>query len=152
MFKPWGFQVGHHTEWPTLLLILERHTNQKWLLPRAIELFEDAVEMGWDEKNKGLFYGFAPNGDICDNDKYFWVQAESFAAAALLAKRTKDNQYWNWYERIWRFSWKHMIDHKYGAWFRILDSGNKKYDNLKSPAGKTDYHTMGACYEVLNAL
>ena len=152
LFKPWGFQVGHHTEWSKLLLILERHTNQKWLLPRAIELFEDAVEMGWDEKNKGLFYGFAPNGDICDNDKYFWVQAESFAAAALLAKRTKDNQYWNWYERIWRFSWKHMIDHKYGAWFRILDSGNKKYDNLKSPAGKTDYHTMGACYEVLKAL
>ena len=152
LFKPWGFQVGHHTEWSKLLLILERHTNQEWLLPRAIELFEDAVEMGWDEKNKGLFYGFAPNGDICDNDKYFWVQAESFAAAALLAKRTKDNQYWNWYERIWRFSWKHMIDHKYGAWFRILDSGNKKYDNLKSPAGKTDYHTMGACYEVLKAL
>ena len=152
LFKPWGFQVGHHTEWSKLLLILERHTNQEWLLPRAIELFEDAVEMGWDEKNKGLFYGFAPNGDICDNDKYFWVQAESFAAAALLAKRTKDNQYWNWYERIWRFSWKHMIDHKYGAWFRILDSGNKKYDNLKSPAGKTDYHTMGACYEVLNVL
>ncbi|MGB1150018.1 MAG: AGE family epimerase/isomerase [Candidatus Pseudothioglobus sp.] len=152
LFKPWGFQVGHHTEWSKLLLILERHTKQEWLVPRAIELFDDAVEMGWDEKNKGLFYGFAPNGDICDNDKYFWVQAESFAAAALLAKRTKDNQYWNWYERIWRFSWKHMIDHKYGAWFRILDSGNKKYDNLKSPAGKTDYHTMGACYEVLNVL
>ena len=152
LFKPWGFQVGHHTEWSKLLLILERHTKQEWLVPRAIELFDDAVEIGWDEKNKGLFYGFAPNGDICDNDKYFWVQAESFAAAALLAKRTKDNQYWNWYERIWRFSWKHMIDHKYGAWFRILDSGNKKYDNLKSPAGKTDYHTMGACYEVLNVL
>ena len=152
LFKPWGFQVGHHTEWSKLLLILERHTKQEWLVPRAIELFDDAVEMGWDEKNKGLFYGFAPNGDICDNDKYFWVQAESFAAAALLAKRTKDNQYWNWYERIWRFSWKHMIDHKYGAWFRILDSDNKKYDNLKSPAGKTDYHTMGACYEVLNVL
>ena len=152
LFKPWGFQVGHHTEWSKLLLILERHSKQEWLVPRAIELFDDAVEMGWDEKNKGLFYGFAPNGDICDNDKYFWVQAESFAAAALLAKRTKDNQYWNWYERIWRFSWKHMIDHKYGAWFRILDSGNKIYDNLKSPAGKTDYHTMGACYEVLNTL
>ena len=30
-----------------------------------------------------------------------------------------------------------MIDHKYGAWFRILDSNNNKYDNLKSPAGKT---------------
>ena len=152
LFRPWGFQVGHLTEWSKLLLILERYVNKDWLLPRAIELFEDAVEMGWDEKNDGLFYGFAPNGDICDRDKYFWVQAESFAAAALLAKRTKDAKYWDWYERIWHFSWKHMIDHKYGAWFRILDGKNNKYDDLKSPAGKTDYHTMGACYEVLKVI
>lgn len=152
LFRPWGFQVGHLTEWSKLLLILERYVNKDWLLPRAIELFEDAVEMGWDEKNDGLFYGFAPNGDICDRDKYFWVQAESFAAAALLAKRTKDAKYWDWYERIWQFSWKHMIDHKYGAWFRILDGKNNKYDDLKSPAGKTDYHTMGACYEVLKVI
>ena len=46
----------------------------------------------------------------------------------------------------------HMIDHKYGAWYRILDLNNNKYDDLKSPAGKVDYHTMGACYEVMNIL
>jgi mannose/cellobiose epimerase-like protein (N-acyl-D-glucosamine 2-epimerase family) len=150
LFRPWGFQVGHLTEWAKLLIILERHADEDWLVSRAQELFDDAIEMGWDEKSEGLVYGFAPNGDVCDNDKYFWVQAESLAAAAVLANRTGDDYYWEWYERIWEFSWKHMVDHKYGAWFRILDSKNKKYDNLKSPAGKVDYHTMGACYEVLN--
>ena len=148
LFRPWGFQVGHLTEWAKLLIILERHADEDWLVSRAQELFDDAIEMGWDEKSEGLVYGFAPNGDVCDND--FWVQAESLAAAAVLANRTGDDYYWEWYERIWEFSWKHMVDHEYGAWFRILDSKNKKYDNLKSPAGKVDYHTMGACYEVLN--
>ena len=152
LFRPWGFQVGHLTEWAKLLLILERHVKEDWLLPRAQELFDDAVEMGWDEKSEGLFYGFAPNGDICDKDKYFWVQAESLAAAAVLANRTGNDYYWEWYDRIWSYSWKHMIDHKYGAWFRILDSNNNKYDDLKSPAGKTDYHTMGACYEILKII
>ena len=152
LFRPWGFQVGHLTEWAKLLLILERHVKEDWLLPRAQELFDDAVEMGWDEKSEGLFYGFAPNGDISDKDKYFWVQAESLAAAAVLANRTGDDYYWEWYDRIWSFSWEHMIDHKYGAWFRILDSNNNKYDDLKSPAGKTDYHTMGACYEILKII
>ena len=152
LFRPWGFQVGHLTEWAKLLLILERHVKEDWLLPRAQELFDDAVEMGWDEKSEGLFYGFAPNGDISDKDKYFWVQAESLAAAAVLANRTGDDYYWEWYDRIWSYSWKHMIDHKYGAWFRILDSNNNKYDDLKSPAGKTDYHTMGACYEILKII
>ena len=152
LFRPWGFQVGHLTEWSKLLLILERYVSEDWLLPRAVELFEDAVEMGWDEKNEGLYYGFAPNGDVSDKDKYFWVQAESIAAAAVLANRTGDDYYWEWYDRIWSYSWKHMIDHKYGAWFRILDSNNNKYDDLKSPAGKTDYHTMGACYEILKTI
>ena len=152
LFRPWGFQVGHLTEWAKLLIILERYVDEEWLVLRAQELFDDAVEMGWDEKNHGLYYGFAPNGDVYDKDKYFWVQAESLAAAALLASRIGEDYYWDWYERIWEYSWKYMIDHKYGAWFRILDSNNNKYDDLKSPAGKVDYHTMGACYEVLSVL
>ena len=106
LFRPWGFQVGHLTEWSKLLLILERHVEEDWLLPRAKELFEDAIEMGWDEKNEGLYYGFAPNGDVSDKDKYFWVQAETIAAAALLAHRTNDKYYWDWYDRIWSFSWE----------------------------------------------
>ena len=35
---------------------------------------------------------------------------------------------------------------------RILDRQNRKYGEEKSPAGKTDYHTMGACHDVLRVL
>jgi mannose/cellobiose epimerase-like protein (N-acyl-D-glucosamine 2-epimerase family) len=108
--------------------------------------------MAWDTQFGGICYGFAPDGSICDGDKYFWVQAESLAAAALLAQRSGLQKYWDWYERIWRYSWTHFVDHKHGAWYRILSRDNRKYSDEKSPAGKTDYHTMGACYEVLNAL
>ena len=94
-------------------------------------------------------YGFAPDGSICDSDKYFWVQAESLAAAALLADRTGEEKYWNWYDRIWAYSWRCFVDHEHGAWYRILGRDNRKITDEKSPAGKTDYHTMGACYEVL---
>ena len=152
LFRPWGFQIGHLTEWAKLLIILERYADEDWLLIRAQELFDVAVNKGWNSNSGGLVYGIDPDGNVCDGDKYFWVQAESIAAAALLAKRTGNMSYWGWYNRIWEYSWNHMVDHEYGAWFRILDSDNNKYDNLKSPVGKTDYHTMGACYEVLNSL
>jgi mannose/cellobiose epimerase-like protein (N-acyl-D-glucosamine 2-epimerase family) len=115
-------------------------------------LFDSALARAWDEDYGGICYGFAPDGEICDGDKYFWVQAESFAAAALLATETRESGYWEWYDRIWAYAWEHMIDHRYGAWYRILNRQNQKYDDAKSPAGKTDYHTMGACYEVLNVL
>ena len=152
LFRPWGFQPGHQTEWAKLLLILDRHVEAPWLLPTACRLFDTAVAHAWDSEHGGLCYGFAPDGTICDPDKYFWVQAESLAAAALLAHRTGDAIYWNWYERLWRYAWKHFVDHEHGAWYRILDRRNRKYNDEKSPAGKTDYHTMGACYEVLNVV
>lgn len=152
LFRPWGFQPGHQTEWAKLLLILERHAPRQWQLPTAQHLFASALERAWDGQYGGIYYGFSPEGNICDDDKYFWVQAESLTAAAVLASRTGETVYWRWYERIWRYAWAHLVDHRYGAWFRILRRDNSKYSDEKSPAGKVDYHTMGACYEVLRTL
>jgi len=152
LFRPWGFQPGHQTEWAKLLLILNRHIDEPWLVERAKSLFDKTLTVAWDNQYGGIFYGFSPDKQICDSDKYFWVQAESLAAAALLADATNDETYWQWYEKIWQYSWQHMVDHKYGAWYRILSVDNRPYSDEKSPAGKTDYHTMGACYEVLRTI
>jgi mannose/cellobiose epimerase-like protein (N-acyl-D-glucosamine 2-epimerase family) len=157
IFRPWGFQPGHLTEWAKLLLLLERHGEHleggtQWLLPRAIALFDAAMDKAWDHLHGGIYYGFAPDDSICDDLKYFWVQAESLATAALLGARTGEQRYWTWYDKIWAYSWKHFVDHQYGAWYRILGADNSKLTDEKSPAGKVDYHTMGACYEVLNVL
>ncbi len=152
IFRPWGYQPGHLTEWAKLLLILERHRPTPWLAGRAVELFDAAMRHAWDREHDGLHYGFGPDGSICDGDKYFWVQAESLAAAALLARRTGEARFWYDYERLWDYSWRYLVDHRHGAWYRILSPDNHKLGDEKSPAGKTDYHTMGACYEVLNAL
>ncbi|MEY2874559.1 MAG: hypothetical protein RLZZ373_1930, partial [Pseudomonadota bacterium] len=162
IFRPWGFQTGHLTEWAKLLLQLEAHLLQRqatsgeevpaWIVPTARHFFDTAMRHGWDDTHGGLVYGFAPGGEVCDADKYFWVQAESFAAAALLAVRTGDAAYWQWHDRIWTYSWAHMVDHVHGAWYRIRTPDNRAYSDEKSPAGKTDYHTMGACWDVLRGL
>ena len=155
IFRPWGFQVGHLAEWAKLLLQLERRLGAAapaWLFDTARHLFDVAVQRGWDEAHGGLIYGFAPDGSVCDGDKYFWVQAESLAAAAWLAVRSGDAVYWRCYDRIWAYAWQHFVDHDHGAWYRILSNDNRKLDDEKSPAGKTDYHTMGACQDVLGAL
>ncbi|MCX7512941.1 AGE family epimerase/isomerase [Frateuria hangzhouensis] len=154
LFRPWGFQPGHQTEWAKLLVILESHLagrgrEERWLLPTARHLFDTALMRAWDAGNGGIHYGFAPDGSICDADKYFWVQAESLAAAALLHARTGEAVYDDWYAKLWTYAWQHFVDHEHGGWYRILTRDNRKYDDEKSPAGKVDYHTMGACHEVL---
>ena len=120
-----------------------------WLFGTARHLVEAAVPAVLDG---GLAYGFAPDGRVCDGDKYFWVQAECLAAAAWLAVRSGDERYWQWYDRLWAYAWEHFVDHEHGAWYRILSPSNQKLTDEKSPAGKTDYHTMGACQDVLAAL
>ena len=157
IFRPWGYQPGHLVEWAKLLMILERHKDRlagdtSWLVPRAEEFFAAAVDKAWDPERGGLYYGFAPDDSICDSDKHFWVQAEAIPAAALLGARTQEKSYWDWYERLWAYCWQNFVDHKYGAWYRILSPDNHRYSDEKSPASKVDYHTMGACYEVLNVL
>jgi len=159
LFRPWGYQPGHQTEWSKLLAILDGHLRERgtpagWLIGTARHLFDVAAQRAWDSEFGGLCYGFglAPGYAVCDDDKYFWVQAESLAAAARLADASGDARYWDWYEKLWAYSWRHFVDHEYGAWYRILDRRNAKYSDEKSPAGKTDYHTMGACYDVLTVL
>ncbi|GLX77368.1 N-acylglucosamine 2-epimerase [Thalassotalea insulae] len=153
LYRPWGFQPGHQTEWTKLLLMLNRYQPQPWLVERAKSLFDRAYQTAWDEKYGGLIYGFDPQGQCCDDDKYFWVQAESFAAAAMLYQVTDEPQYLTKYNELWHYCWQHMVDHQYGAWFRVLKRNNSKYSEQKSAAGaKCDYHTLGACFEVLRVL
>lgn len=153
LYRPWGFQPGHQTEWSKLLLTLHRHAPATWQLERASSLFDRAWENALDKEYGGLIYGFDPQGNWCDDDKYFWVQAESFAAAAMLYKATGESKYLQQYEALWQYSWQHMVDHQHGAWFRLLNRDNSKTSDQKSAAGaKCDYHTLGACIEVLRTL
>ena len=56
------------------------------------------------------------------------------------------------YERLWAYSWQHIVDHQHRRLVPHPDAGQPRHQDEKSPAGKTDYHTMGACYDVLRAL
>ncbi|WP_417553416.1 AGE family epimerase/isomerase [Marinomonas fungiae] len=153
LFKPWGFQPGHQVEWTKLLLQLHQLSPESWYIERAKSLFDQAVTKGWDNEFGGLVYGFAPEtGEFADGQKYFWVQAEAIAAAYRLYNVTGDKQYLVWYDKLWQYSWDHLIDHQYGAWFRIVARDGSKITKEKSPMGKVDYHTLGACWDVLDTM
>lgn len=152
LFKPWGYQPGHQVEWAKLLLQLHQHRPADWHLPVARHLFDTAMQKGWDNECGGLIYGYTPDGSFADAQKYFWVQAEAIAAAWRLFIVTGDPRYRHDYHRLWAFSWDHLIDHHHGAWFRIVSRQGAWLEPYKSPAGKTDYHTMGACWDILQTM
>ncbi|WDZ96913.1 AGE family epimerase/isomerase [Herbaspirillum sp. WKF16] len=149
IFKPWGFQTGHQTEWAKLLLIAQGHAPDARYIERAATLQRLAWRHGWDLQHGGLIYGFDPDFQPYDSHKYFWVQAESFASAWRLWRATGEDDFRRQYHELWAWSWRHLVDHEHGAWFRILAADGAKLEDTKSPAGKVDYHTMGACWDVM---
>ena len=44
LFRPYGYLPGHFVEWSKLLLIVERHRPESWLLPKAEQLFAMAMD------------------------------------------------------------------------------------------------------------
>ncbi|WKB52706.1 AGE family epimerase/isomerase [Eleftheria terrae] len=151
-FRPWGFRFGHQTEWAKLLLMLDRVRPQPWLLPRAQALFDATITRAWDQERGGMFNRMAPDGGIHDGRKFFWVQSETMAAAALLGQRTGLPVYWRWFDKLWSYMWDYLIDHEHGAYHHMLGPDNRPVGNDKSPTGKTDYHTLGTVYVALTAL
>jgi mannose/cellobiose epimerase-like protein (N-acyl-D-glucosamine 2-epimerase family) len=148
----YGFMIGHLAEWSKLLIILSRHHEEDWMLPKAEFLFRAAVDKGWDTEHKGLFYIFDFDGKILNSNKSWWVAAETIGASAVLVQKTGNPYYTEWYQKLWEHSWMHFVDHQYGAWYPDLSSTNQRIGNLKSPYHKTDYHPIGAMFESYNSL
>jgi mannose/cellobiose epimerase-like protein (N-acyl-D-glucosamine 2-epimerase family) len=150
-YRPWGFLAGHQTEWAKLLLMLDRHRPAEWHLPRARSLFDRAMALSWDEDRGGMHYSYGPDKALYDRSKQQWVHAETIAAAAHLATRTGEQAYWDWYGRLWRYAWSHLVDHRYGGWYRALNEDNSIASAVRGDP-EPDYHTMGACVEILKLI
>jgi len=148
-YRPWGFQPGHQTEWTKLLLQLHARAPAPWLPARAAALFDAAMARAWDPVAGGLVYSLEPDLTVANADKYAWVQIESAAAAALLARATGDAAYWRHYDALWAYAWTHLVDHAHGSWHRMLDPRNRLMVPDKGSGGK-DYHVIGACFDLLD--
>ena len=158
IFRPWGYQPGHLTEWAKLLLILERQRAARWLLPRgARAVRRRACEHAWDAQHGGLFYGFAPDERI--------RTLPSATATSTSGSRPKASPPRRCWPRAPAKAATGTGTTGCGTTAGATSSttstapgtasstaDNRKFSDEKSPAGKTDYHTMGACYEVLTAL
>lgn len=151
-WRPYGYAVGHQTEWSKLLLILERYRSEPWMLAQAEHLFQTALARGWDAEHGGFIFTFDPDGRPVDRDRFHWVFNETIAAAALLWVRTGKPAYRDWYNRLWAWCEERMVDHERGGWYRNLHPNNQRYDYFTQPLARDCYHPIAMCYEILRAI
>ncbi|WP_439600969.1 AGE family epimerase/isomerase [Devosia sp.] len=150
-YRPWGYLTGHQTEWTKLLLILDRHLPRPWHLKRARQLFDSAISTAWDATRGGLYYSYGHDRAVYDSSKQQWVHAETLGAVVHLAAATGEQSYSDWYDKLWRYTWDHLVDQQHGGWYRALDADNR-VTSTRRGAPEPDYHNMGACAEMLLVL
>ncbi|MGG3964303.1 AGE family epimerase/isomerase [Heyndrickxia faecalis] len=150
-FRPYGFIPGHQLEWSKLLMWLDRHLSEPWIVETAEELYGKAWEKGADETFGGIFFALSPQGEVIDTDKNYWVISEAIAASALLAAKTGKSIYSERYNQLFSYASNYLIDHQYGGWYKLLNRKNERLPGPKSAPPKTDYHPVAACYQALQA-
>ena len=145
-FRPYGSLVGHWFEWSRLLLQLSelRGGSVEWLTTAAVQLFDAAVNDGWDETRGGLVYSVDFEGRVVNPDRMHWTMAEAVGAAVYLDCLTDSEvDYDGWYRRFWDYIERSVIDRAHGSWWHQLDeNGQPAYSTWP---GKPDlYHAFQA--------
>lgn len=140
-FRPPGFQPGHHVEWAKLLALLADRREEDWLTERARELFDLAVEVGWDEEYEGFYYTVEADGTPIVPEKYGWAIAEGIGASALLG--CDDERYLEYYDRFWTYARAHLINRKYGTWYeKVTREGDPVTPANDAPRVEPGYHPV----------
>ena len=139
-FRPWGYQPGHHVEWAKLLCLLHSIDPAEWAVRRAKELFDEAVEIGWDEEYGGFFYTVDGDGDPVVADKYGWAHAEGIGAAALLSRH--DESYLDWYDRLWEYADTHFVNPRHGNWYERLTREHERDGPNRGVGVEPGYHPL----------
>ena len=58
-------------EWAKLLLQLNEHYPEDWKIERSIYLYKKGTTMSIDKEYGGLVYGYSPDGNFTNDNKYF---------------------------------------------------------------------------------
>lgn len=140
-FRPPGLQPGHAVEWAKLLGLLADRREEDWLAERAAELFDAAVDIGWDDEFGGFYYTVEADGAPIIAEKYGWAVAEAIGAAALLGR--EEGSYLAHYDRFWEYARIHLIDEKYGTWYeKATREGDPIAPTNDAPRVEPGYHPL----------
>ncbi|MCI9196190.1 MAG: N-acylglucosamine 2-epimerase [Angelakisella sp.] len=115
---------GHDIEGVWFLLEHARHTGDKELVQKAAQIFDWAIEAGWDKEYGGLLYftdclGKPPEAYEHDM-KLWWPHNEILIASMMLYRDTGEQKYLDWFVKTMEYCKQHFSDPEYGEWYGYL--------------------------------
>ena len=146
---------GHDIECAWFLLDEAVYRNDNELKALAKQIFDEAIERGWDNEFGGIIYFKDIEGkpvEAYEHDmKLWWPHNEAMIASLLLYREFGDVKYKEWFERVSDYAFEHFSDPEYGEWFGYLRRDGKPTEPpCKGHTYKGAFHVMRMLAKVLN--
>ena len=99
------------------------------LRAKAMEVFDMAIERGWDKEYGGLLYfvdcmGFPPEAYEHDM-KLWWPHNEILIASLMMYRDSGDEKYLDWFYKTVDYCKTYFADPEYGEWYGYLRRDGK---------------------------
>ena len=120
---------GHDIEGSWFLLEHAKNTGDQELVKKAAQIFDWAIEAGWDQEYGGLLYFIDCLGkppEAYEHDmKLWWPHNEILIASMMLYRDTGDEKYLTWFQKTLDYCKEHFADDVYGEWYGYLRRDGK---------------------------
>ena len=141
---------GHGIEAMWFLMDIGRRRKDTALINKCADIMFKILQYGWDEKYGGIFYfldieGHPPQQLEWDQ-KLWWVHLETLVALVMAYASTGKEEYWQWFEKIHDYSWKHFADKEFGEWFGYLNRQGQVLFRSKGGKWKGCFHLPRALF------
>ena len=149
---------GHVTEAGWFIAKLAAYTGDARHAQTAKSLVDWAVRCGFDQQRGGLFNYGHPTGQIADDRKVWWNQAELLGALAFLYRLTREQTYFDLLVRHVAFIDEYQSDRAYGEWYPTVNadgsvvSGEHGRQDNKGSRWKSPYHVIQGLYHAYRDL
>ena len=135
---------GHSMENSWFLMNQALHTGDKKLLENALSILDHSLEWGWDKEYGGFIYFTDVMGRPCEqlehDMKLWWVHNEACISTLLAYSITKDEKYWNWFEKAHFYAFGHFADKECGEWYGYLHKDGTVSHTQKGSMWKGPFH------------
>lgn len=120
---------GHDIECVWFLLEYANRTGNKELHAKAAQVFNWAIEAGWDEEYGGLLYFIDCLGrppEAYEHDmKLWWPHDEIMISSMMLYRDTGKTEYLDWFFKTLDYCRTYFSDPAYGEWYGYLRRDGK---------------------------
>ena len=115
---------GHDIECVWFLLEYAKRTGDTALRDRAAQVFDWAIEAGWDEEYGGLLYFtdcLKKPPEAYEHDmKLWWPHNEILISSLMLYRDTGKEKYLDWFQKTLDYCKEHFADPENGEWYGYL--------------------------------